>query len=240
MLATWLGIIIGIVALCIAYVTYKSQQTRKQLEYIITSSTSVVPAEVSNKLKVTYGRTSVSDAAVTIIRLVNSGNTPINPEDFNSDISIELLGANSIVSALFTKTRPVDLSPKLKVTSKRMLLSPLLINREDMMEFQLLTSGLAKDVQISGRLSGVKFIRRKDLPYPPGSGEEGELLEGDKIIWYFVAPAAICIVVILYLTSHPLPKILVLLGVVAMLVYCLYIHPMYVSYLVRRRRIWRP
>lgn len=240
--ATWLGIAIGAAALAIGYVTYKSQQRKKQLEYLITSSTFVVPHEVSDQLKVTYNHKTVNNAAVTIIRLVNTGNSPIELHDFNSNIVIEFENVNRVVSALSTKTRPINLAPKVTIKGNQVLISPLLINAEDMIELQILTSGIPTKVHMDGRISGAKFLYRKDLPYPPGSGKEGELLGFDKFMWYFFTPVPICAGAIIYLISQAnlLPTVLVVLGILAILLYGFYINPLYVKYLVRRRQLWRP
>ena len=97
-------------------------------------------------------------------------------------------GVAEIVSALSTKTRPSDLAPELVIKITLFFIRPLLLNAEDMIELQLLTSGRATNVVAEGRLVGVKLLQRRGFPYPPGSGVEGELLGFDKFMRYFYLP----------------------------------------------------
>jgi hypothetical protein len=140
---------------------------------------------VSGKLEVVHDGSAVPEASIIVVRVVNTGDKAIRFEDFSSELTIRLKGVREVVSALATKTRPIDLVPKLMVKDSRVLIGPLLVNPGDMVELQLLTSGLASGVVVEGRVADAVITRRGGLPYPPGTGPEGELANTfERVFWY--------------------------------------------------------
>jgi hypothetical protein len=219
---SWVGVLVGAAALIVAYFTYRSQRGKTRLEFVVVSNARVVPATISTKLEVTYNDSAVPDASVAIIRLVNTGDKAIVAEDFSTDLIVRLDGAEEVVSASSTQTRPVDLDPELNVRGNRVLITPLLINPGDMMELQMLASGLASLITIEGRIANVGEIPQRSLPYPPGSGPEGEMLGFDKFFW-FVLPIGIfisAIFLILEAKMAPFAKASSILG--SLLLFSLY------------------
>lgn len=98
----------------------------------------------------------------------------IRAEDFTTDLVMHLDDVNEAIAATVTKTRPPDLTPRLTIDGRDVAIAPLLTNPRDMIEIQLLTSGVASMVRADGRIANLSQIsRRKALPYPPGSGPSG-------------------------------------------------------------------
>ncbi len=238
---SWVGVLVGAAALIVAYLTYRSQRGKTRLEFVVVSNARVVPATISANLEVTYNDSTVPDASVTIIRLVNTGDKAILAEDFSTDLMVRLDDAQEVVSASATKTRPVDLDPELKVDGNRVLITPLLINPGDMIELQLLASGFASLITIEGRVANVQAVPQRSLPYPPGSGPEGEMLGFDKFMWFVVSPLLIFVPgIALILTAKTMTPFARASAILGLLLLSFVIYPMQVTYLVRRRRLWRP
>ena len=238
---SWVGVLVGAAALVIAYLTYRSQRGKTRLEFVVVSSARVVPETISAKLQVTYNDAAVPDASVAIIRLVNTGDKAILAEDFSTDLTVRLDGAHEVVSASATKTRPVDLNPKLRLDANRVLMTPLLINPGDMIELQLLASGLASRITIEGRVANVRRVSQRSLPYDPGSGPEGEMLGFDKFMWFVLSPLLIFVPgIALILTAKTITPFARASAILGLLLLSFVIYPMQVTYLVRRRRLWRP
>jgi hypothetical protein len=239
---TWAGIFIGIATLVVAYLAYRSQRGKTRLEFVVVINTSVaVVKPVSASLAVAYDGKVVPDASVAVIRLVNTGDKAIRAADYSSDLVICLDNINEVVAATATKTRPTDLKPKLNINGTDIAIAPLLINPGDMIELQLLTSGLASSVRVEGRIANLSRItQRKGLPYPPGSGTEGEMLGFDKFMWFVFAPVFFVgsIIAAILFAKLALSTKVITLFVVSILGFVLY--PMQVKYLVERRRMWRP
>ena len=239
--ATWESSLVGATALVVAYLTYRSQRGKTRLEFVVVINTSVAVIPASASLAVTYNGKIIPAAAVTVIRLVNTGDKAIRAEDFTSDLVMLLDNVNEVVTATVTKTRPMDLEPHLDINGAGVAVAPLLINSGDMIELQLLTSGLASSVRAEGRIANLSRIsQRKGLPYPPGSGPEGEMLGFDKFMWFVFMPIGIggLIIVGIIFAKLALTTKVITLFVVAVLAFVLY--PMQIKYLVERRRMWRP
>ncbi|WP_147437326.1 hypothetical protein [Micromonospora musae] len=232
--------IIGAAALLVAYLTYLRQRNKTGLEYLVVGNTRVVPRATPTDLEVTYKGSVVPDASVVVVRIVNTGDKAILPEDFRSPLAIKLHGANRVVSALTTKTRPVDLGPAVSAEENCCLIQPLLINPTDMIQVQLLASGLAANVALEGRIANVGIKRRSDLPYPPGTGPEGELANGfEKFMWYGMPAIFAALLAWLAVTSSA-NIILEIAAVAGFFLFAFVINPWYTQFLIRRRRMWAP
>ncbi|MGI0133885.1 MAG: hypothetical protein ACREBW_02870 [Candidatus Micrarchaeaceae archaeon] len=241
-LATWLAVIIGVLTLAVAYLAYKSQRGKTRLEFVVILNTSVVVFRpLSATLTVAHNGKEVTDASVVVLRLVNTGDKAILAESYTSALAICLDQVNEVIAATPTRTRPGDLNPQVTLDKQRVLIAPLLINPGDMIELQALTSGLASSVRIEGRIANLTAIlQRRDLPYPPGSGGEGEMVGFDKFIWYVFMPGFVLGVALFSISFGTFTiAVKVISGLVAaILVFGIY--PLQVRYLVQRRRMWKP
>ena len=229
----------GILASAIgAYALHRSQMHKKQLEYVITGNQPVVPKIVSSKLRVVYNKKTVSEASVLTLKFVNTGNTPITASDFETNLTFRLNGAKHIMTASSTKTRPLDLRPKLVVKDNSVMIQPILINPSDMIELQFLISGSTTHVIAEGRLAGTRLIPRKGLPYPPGSGPEGNLLGFDKFMWYVLQPVAVSLFVLLFFITNSTSTATKVTAILGVLVYVFVLNPLYIKHLMKRRLVW--
>jgi hypothetical protein len=188
-LLTWIGVAFTIVAAGIAWITYRSQRNIKRLEYVVVykqrilSSRLVPSRRFAGELEVVLDGETVDDPVIVSVRMVNTGDRAILSTDFHEPLAVQLLGSQRIVSATVTSSRPSDLRPQLSVDESRVVISPTLINPGDLIELQVIASGPVRDVAMQGRVADVVPVKRQGLPYPPGSGPEGEMVAFDKVIW---------------------------------------------------------
>jgi hypothetical protein len=236
--ASWASVLVGVAILVVGYITYRNLHGKTRLEYVVVSNARVVPSQIAAKLDVIYGGARVADASVAIIRLVNTGDKAILAEHFSSPLGIRLDGVNEVVAAMATKTRPADLHPLLSVKTSSVLIAPLLINPGDLIQLQLLSSGLPSGVTVEGRIANVGAVLQRGLPYAPGSGPEGELRGFDTFMWY-VAPMLLGVVVIYLILTTSMTPIARVAAVVVVLLLSLLLN-MYLRFLDRRRGLWRP
>lgn len=240
---TWAGVGTALVALAVAYVTYRSQRGRKRIEYSVTTDTELLPGELAGELQVEHSASgiSVTDPALAIVRIVNTGDLAIEPKDFETGLKVTLEDVDEIVSASCTATRPPDLKPKIEVAGGTARIDPVLINPEDMFELQLLSAGKANDIWVSGRVADLNILRRESLPYPPGSGEEGEMLGFDRFMWWILIPATIVLAGVALGPANRDQAVESQIAILAAaLIVALVLYPVRVRYLVKRRRLWRP
>jgi hypothetical protein len=241
-IATWIGVAIGAVSLSgvfFGYLGYRVQRNRVKLEYVVISTTQIVPAGRNTQLDVVHQGKTVPDAFMTILRLVNIGDKPIEDTDFKTGISIIFPSVQEIASATATKVRPPGLRPTLRIQGKVATIDPVLLNAEDAIEIQAITSGRVTSLGMQARIVGLKAItRRARLPYPPGSGDEGEMIRFDRFMWYVFMPVFLVLIVAAVLTWLYLTSLAIAIGSSILGVIILALYPLLVHRLIRRRRIW--
>ncbi|MEV4248745.1 hypothetical protein AB0J63_35685 [Streptosporangium canum] len=238
-IAAWASAIIAAIALIVGFLTYRSQRGKSRLEYIVLTNTRVVPRVVTAKLEVIYNDMAIPDASVVVIRIVNTGDKAIPPEDFKTELVVHTSGAKKIISALVTKARPADLHLELSIKEDRVLVDPFLINPEDMIEIQLLVSGYAHQVLLEGRIVGVTPAARRELPYPPGTGPGGEFANGFEKFMMYGSPSLAIALIASFVIFSPSLNPLMRSGVASfVIVFAFFLNPMYIRYLIRRRRLW--
>jgi len=235
------GIVVALVAAIVGYVTYRNQRGRRRLEYLVQARVSVLPAGVARDLEVTHCGTTVGHPAVVVVRIVNSGDRPIQEADFATDLFLNCEGVQAILAATVTQSRPLDFRPHVIIDGTDIRIEPTLINPGDMAQLQVLTDGKPERIILSGRIANLStFSRRESLPYPPGSGTEGEMLGFDRFMWYLLMPLTLASLAAgaSALATTTLFSRIIAISVSAATVVAL--HLFYTQYLVRRRRLWRP
>jgi hypothetical protein len=222
----------------VSYLIYRRQRGRKQLEFVVLRSGTILPGGIGTRLSVSYNEIPVPEPAIITIRLVNTGDKAITLSDFHTPLAVVLREA-AVVAASVAATRPVDLEPQLDESGGKVSISPLLLNPADLIELELLTSRAPSSVTVEGRIADVTVKRRASLPYPPGSGPEGEMLGFDRFMWYG-APIILFLVLLAAINSMHASGLAKAAGTVGVAFLFLVAYPMQTKRLVRRRRIWRP
>jgi hypothetical protein len=238
-LGTWIGVVIGVAALVFAVLGYLNRLAHARIEYVVTVSRRILPGRVADDLEVAHRGVVLADPALSVVRIVNTGDRAIRTEDFETPLSVTFGAVRELVSASWSATRPEDLRPGIGIDSNRVSIAPNVINPGDMLELQVLSAGPPSGVSLAGRVADLVVIRREGLPYPPGSGTEGEMLSFDRFIWFVLSPALIIGVGLLIAlrgeaseTGHALVFAGTSLALAAYFIQTMY--------LVRRRRRWCP
>lgn len=236
---TWVGVLVAVLAVIIAWATYRSQRSRRELEYLVLSTQRLVNPRVAQDLDVVFDGRAVDDPSLTVLRLVSTGDKGIPATTFETPLTITLHGAISIVSASVSAVRPEGLPVKLTTDANQAHIEPLLLNPGDFIEIQALAAGQPDRIDVRARITDVVPRRRNSLPYPPGSGPEGQMTGIDKIMWsvpeFLVAAFAYFSII-----DAETSAIATVGWMTAVTVVFFVIYPMQVHRLVRRRRNWRP
>jgi hypothetical protein len=238
---SWIAAAITAIALVLTYLTYRNRHGKKRLEYVVTTSTQLLPGPLVKDLQVSHKGSVVENPSLTIVRIVNTGDQPIKASDFESNLTVKFDGVHELASATWTATRPPDLRPEIEIDGGRVVhIKPTLINPGDMLQLQVLSAGEAGELRFGGRVAALKVAQRKSLPYPPGTGDEGEMEAVDRFVWFIATPAFILgggVAIALTGDYSHTARVLILIstGMLGVILY-----PLNVRYLVRRRRLWRP
>ena len=176
------GAVLGAVAIYFSYISWRDRRGHAQFQYVVTTATQLVPTAWAGSLGLVHDGEAVNDPWLMIVRIVNVGDRAIKAEDYETPLKLNLGGSLGVASVNQTGQRPSDLAPPLERDGDSVLVLPTLFNPGDMIELQVLTTGQPKEVELGGRLSEVTYRRLPRLPYPPGSGPEGEMLGLDKFM----------------------------------------------------------
>ena len=238
-LATWIGTAVSVFALAFASWSHFNGRARARLEYVVTTRRRILPGLVTDELEVVHNGALVVDPALTIVRFVNSGENAIRPADFENKLALSLTGDCELVTANWSASRPTELRPSLEIQGNGVLIAPRLINSGDMLEIQLITSGLPASLELAARAANLTVQERQSLPYPPGGGSEGEMNSVDKFMWWVFSPGLILGVGLLVMFGYGATADgQILTAIATALVMAAYL--LHARFLVRRRRRWSP
>ncbi|MGN7948522.1 hypothetical protein ACTJKH_07235 [Microbacterium sp. 22215] len=123
----------------------------------------------------------------TVVRVANTGRVSLPTDDWDGPLEVRFPG-RVVESAEQTGARPADLRVFLSVDGDRATIAPLLLNSTDLVELTI-TTDAPSPVRVHARIRDVVKVGRKKWVYPPGTGKDGALLRGDKIMTFVVFPA---------------------------------------------------
>jgi len=157
----FIGVVVTVITILVTLGLYIKQRRIKNLSYQIRSITPLLSLseEVKGILQILYKGKLVDQVHLIRLRLLNSGNTPIQSSDFEKPVSIDFGNKAKILSASILKTDPENLTPSLKIKKNSVVLSPLLMNKGDTINIKILVSRFEEVIQLDGRIVGVKNIK---------------------------------------------------------------------------------
>ena len=161
----FVGAILAIIAIVISIAIYYAQRKRKKLTYEIISKTSILSLaeEIEGKLKIIFEGEQVNQVHLLVIRLTNTGNTPITSKDYEREIKLLFGDTSKILTADVSETIPENLGATITKTEQEIILKPVLLNSGDAVTIKALISQFDGSVSIDGRVVGIKSIeKRKD------------------------------------------------------------------------------
>lgn len=155
-----ISVTIAIAAVVAAIIIARKQQGRKEIAYEIISNTSLVNIShaVKDKIQIHFEGKIINDLCLVIIRIWNSGNTPITYHDYIEPITINFKRQGEVLGFDVTETEPDDLHPHLEQVNNGIILKPLLLNSGDKIKMYILLSNFDNAINVSARIIGVKKV----------------------------------------------------------------------------------
>ena len=140
-----IGASIAIIAIVVSVILYFKQLNRKRLSYEILSDTSLLTTdeETKNEIRLTYKNEPIEKVRLIVLRIFNSGNVPVESEDYEEPISIRL-GDARVLSAEVIKKSPKNLKSTLIIEKGVVTLYPTLLNPADSLKIKILVSDYEK------------------------------------------------------------------------------------------------
>jgi hypothetical protein len=241
----WAGLAATIVGLVIAYITYVRRHKKKVLSYVVVGLDRLGTKSAKFEIDVSFNGSQVQDPSIAAVRIVNSGEQSITADDYEGPLAIQFEGVSKVLAVDLSARRPGDLTPRMSTSPSSVLIEPMLLNPGDMLELNILSSGYPRNISLVGRIKDLPiFDRRSQLPYPPGSGAEGQMLGFDKFMWFGLMP--VTVTALSAIGAHGLAarlgagEFLALAFAAVASGSSLAAYSLRTKHLVNRRRLWRP
>ncbi len=157
----------GLAGLILAVLLYRLQRSRKELSYRIVSNNSLIFAQdtLNGGIQIAFLGKPVTDVRLVILRIQNTGNTPISKSDFEDGVQISFGDTCELLEFEYIGSHPKALSPSAVGTTSGLSIKPLLLNSGDWFDFKFLLSGYQGHLAVNGRIVGVPEITERDLEH---------------------------------------------------------------------------
>jgi len=153
--------ILGVPVLILLIVAYLGQRQHKALSYEVISRVPLLSLqeETSGQIQILFEDKPVENVQLAVIKITNSGNTPITSGDYERPVSLSFGENAQILTADVTQTEPESLQPSISIENNKAVLTPVLLNSGDSIALKLLVSNSSGELVVDGRIVGVKEIR---------------------------------------------------------------------------------
>jgi len=159
----FIGALFTIIAVIFTFIFFKMQHRHKALSYKILSYTPLVIRDViGEKLHIVFEGKPVEDVNLSIIKIYNSGNTPIVSNDYERPINLYFGENSQILTTEVIEKNPDNLEVTTHIKGTKVMLDPLLLNKKDSITLKIIFSQSDKsinNINIDGRIVGVKEIK---------------------------------------------------------------------------------
>ncbi|MCK2005506.1 hypothetical protein MZM54_29560 [[Brevibacterium] frigoritolerans] len=162
-------IILAAISIGVTITLWRKGRSRKELSYDIVSSTSLVKKhdELGKKIKIFFEDREIKENVfLVLLRIINTGNVPIEEEDFKQDITIETNNSKILIAEV-KETTPKNLYVDIKNERVGLTaISPLLLNSKEEFIIKLLIKASDKtpfnkdELIVASRIVGVSEIAK--------------------------------------------------------------------------------
>jgi len=117
--------------------------------------------DYQGKLRVSYEDMDIRNLYRVQVRLLNSGNQPVHPDDFIVPITIGFSTPAKILTAFVTDQQPASMGALVEYSSREIMIPALLLNPKDSFSIRAHIGDLKVEPSISGRIVGIREIKRR-------------------------------------------------------------------------------
>lgn len=156
--------LLAVVAIGVSVYIYFRQKANKSLQYEVVTNSQFIAREAQQqaggKLRVLYDGVDVGDLRLVIIKLYNSGNTPILPTDYEKPMQFELGSASHILEVSVVDVQPSNLQVSTSHNDNKLFINPLLLNPRDTITVKILLDKISGKISANVRIAGINNIER--------------------------------------------------------------------------------
>ncbi|ANF31939.1 hypothetical protein A0130_09860 [Leifsonia xyli] len=234
----WTSVIIAGIGLGLAIWALPRQIPKARIQWVLWRASSLVALPEGSLIEVVVDGRPVRNAWLLTIRVSNTGRQSLATADWEAPIQLIFEGASEPVSAHVSAVNPRALSPAVMLDGSTVSVQPTLLNTGDMFELQVVGQGPMTVPTVTSRIRGVPDIKRRRIPYNPGTGPEGEIVRADWAVqgMFVVLWAGMTVLILANASKWLLQALLMLAGAWLFLVAV----ALFLVGARRRRALWRP
>lgn len=239
----WFGVVvavvIGFLTAVPAWVALRPLP-KSRVQYLVTNVQQLVNVPAGVQIRVSIGEQVVTEAFSMEVRVVNTGQSSLPTDVWESPLIIELEPGATLLSVSQIGSTPSGLRVNLSAETSRVVIKPFLLNTGDLVSFLLVCEGRSLGTATAhARIRDVQSLKRRKAPYPPGNGLDGALDESNKFVYFVIFPVMSIAFVLLAALSdiHPISNRLSFVAVVVAL--CGVAYPLWLRAAVKTSQRWR-
>lgn len=151
--------IIGIVAILVSIILFKSQRKPKVLSVKMKNNTQLLPPDVADEAELVIGGKTVKghDLRSVVIAVSNNCNAPIESGDFECPIVFDFGKDAKVYNVQIINAEPKDLAPKIDSDDNRVVFHGLLLNNDESVTIRIIVSEFTSTLRVQGRIKGTKI-----------------------------------------------------------------------------------
>lgn len=155
-----IGICLSFLAVLIPAWFSISQNKTKSLDIKINNITPLIENGSGDleDIVITYGGVKIDNPYSSVIEISNSGNLPIEKQDYEKPIEITVGKNTNVIKANISETIPKGISSNVTFDKNKILVHSALLNPEDKVVIDVLTGTGSPAFAASGRISGIKSV----------------------------------------------------------------------------------
>lgn len=156
-----LMLVVTVLGVVVPVIIFGITRETKGLVYEITGGGILLKGDIlkTEEVKVVFGEDPLENLDFHLVKIANDGKVPIKRQDFDSPLTISYPKETRVLSAKLWKTTPQNLDVKLSTTNNIVTVEPLLLNKDENMVLQILSTGKQMNPVINARIIGLDYIK---------------------------------------------------------------------------------
>lgn len=156
-------LILGVMTLAHSWLS----RQRKALSFETLSLTPLVTIhdDVDGRVQVMLDGEPVQDVQLALIKIINSGNVPIEASDYEHPVTFIVNEGAQILSVGMTEAFPKTIKTSINHNETSVIIAPLLLNGGDFIKFKILAANFNGKISADARIKGVTDIKELKFTY---------------------------------------------------------------------------
>lgn len=162
------SIILAVAGILTTIFVYMRERPTKSLQVMVVSNASLVSVkdEFRGRIQIIYEGKQIRDLSLIRVQLQNTGNVPIQKQDYDEPIRLSISEQGQIINARIPEVGPKNVKMNIVTTSPYQIeLTKSLLNPGDWVILELVCANNDEGVfNVDGRIVGVHQIEKIPLP----------------------------------------------------------------------------